>query len=108
MKSLMSASKFWMIFADPEQPLHKAIDQVITRSYNKFGIFVDYDCARGREYLLEVSPITHPSNTPDLCPTPSFLTGTHLSTFQEFITYLQKKKKSNPKSVLKLCMATHN
>jgi hypothetical protein len=90
MKSLMSASKFWMIFADPEQPLYKAIDQVIKRSYNKFGIFVDYDCPKGKEYLVEVSPKTHPPKTLDQCPRPSFLTGTHLNSFQEFLTLLQK------------------
>ncbi|XP_021938008.1 uncharacterized protein LOC110838760 [Zootermopsis nevadensis] len=55
MKSLMSAGKFWMVFADPEQPLSKAIDPIIKRSYKKFGIFVDYDCPQGKEYLLESS-----------------------------------------------------
>jgi hypothetical protein len=51
----MSAGKFWMILTDPEQPPSKAIDPVITRSYNRFGIFLDYDCPEGKEYLLQVS-----------------------------------------------------
>jgi hypothetical protein len=51
----MSAGKFWMILTDPEQPPSKAIDPVIKRSYNRFGIFMDYDCPEGKEYLLQVS-----------------------------------------------------
>jgi hypothetical protein len=52
----MLSVKFWMISADPEQPVSKAIDPVIKRSYNQFGIFVDYDCPEGHEYILQVSP----------------------------------------------------
>jgi hypothetical protein len=53
----MLAGKFWMILTDPEQPPSKAIDPVIKRSYNRFGIFMDYDCPEGKEYLLQVSYI---------------------------------------------------
>jgi hypothetical protein len=55
----MSTGKFWMIPADPEQPLSKAIDPVIKRSYRKFGVFMDYDCLEGKGYLLEVSLMTY-------------------------------------------------
>jgi hypothetical protein len=55
----MSTGKFWMIVADPEQPLSNAIDPVIKRSYNRFGIFMEYDCPEGKEYLLEVSSTTY-------------------------------------------------
>jgi hypothetical protein len=57
----MSAGKFWMIPADPEQPLSNAIDPVIKRSYNRFGVFMEYDCPEGKGYLLEVSPRTTPA-----------------------------------------------
>jgi hypothetical protein len=60
-KSLTSCAKFWTISVDPEQPVRKAVDPVIKRSYNKFGIFLDYDCPEGKEYLQEVSPKTLPN-----------------------------------------------
>lgn len=53
-----------MIPADPEQPLSKAIDPVIKRSYKRFGVFMDYDCPEGKGYLLEVSPRTSRSKRP--------------------------------------------
>lgn len=60
----MSTGKFWMIPADPEQSLSKAIDPVIKRSYETFGVFMDYDCPEGKGYLLEVSPRTNLSKRP--------------------------------------------
>jgi hypothetical protein len=53
-----------MISADPEQPVSKAIDPVIKRSYKRFGVFMEYDCPEGKEYLLEVSPKTYRSKRP--------------------------------------------
>jgi len=61
-KFLMSKGKFWMIPADPDQPLSKAVDPIIKRSYKRFGVFMDYDCPEGKGYLLEVSPRTYRSN----------------------------------------------
>ncbi|PSN32158.1 Ionotropic receptor 75x [Blattella germanica] len=50
-----SAGKFWVVTPDPSKPIDKAIDHIIMRTYNKFGIFVDYDCDAGKDYLFENS-----------------------------------------------------
>jgi hypothetical protein len=51
----MMTRKFWMISADPQQLPSKTIEYIIKRSYNKFGIFLDYDCPEGQECILQVS-----------------------------------------------------
>jgi hypothetical protein len=95
----VSTGKFWVIFTDPEQPLSKAIDPVIKRSHNKFGIFVDWDSPKGKEYLQEVRLNTHPQKTPDQCPKLSLLI--HLTPAKNFFHPGTKYAE-----LLKLCMAT--
>jgi hypothetical protein len=54
-KSLMSSGKFWVISTDPEQHPSMAIKHIIKRSYNKYGVFLDYDCPNGQECIFQVS-----------------------------------------------------
>ncbi|XP_069694795.1 ionotropic receptor 75a-like [Periplaneta americana] len=54
-KSLTSVDNFWTTSADPEQPPSKPIDDIIKRSYYQFGIFLDFDCPQGQDYLWENS-----------------------------------------------------
>jgi hypothetical protein len=55
-KSLMLKAKFWMIPADLQESSSRSTTQIIKRSYNKFGIFLDYDCPVGQKYIFQVSP----------------------------------------------------
>jgi hypothetical protein len=55
-KSLTLKGKFWIIPADPEQFPSKTTAQIVKRSYNKFGIFLDYDCPVGQGCIFQVSP----------------------------------------------------
>ena len=54
-KSLMLSGKFWVISTDPEQPSSMAIKHIIKRSYNKYGVFLDYDCSNGQDCIFQVS-----------------------------------------------------
>ncbi|GFG32486.1 hypothetical protein Cfor_04319 [Coptotermes formosanus] len=56
-KSLMLTGKFWVISTDPEQPPSMAIKHIIKRSYNKYGVFLDYDCPNGQECISQVNNI---------------------------------------------------
>ena len=54
MKRLTSTNNIWLNSADPDLPVEGGIDYIIMRTYNKFGIFVDYDCEAGKNFLDEV------------------------------------------------------
>ena len=54
-KSLMLSGKFWVIPTDPEQLPSVAIKHIIKRSYNKYGVFLDYDCPNGQDCIFQVS-----------------------------------------------------
>jgi len=54
-KSLMLSGKYWVISTDPEQPPSMAIKNIIKRSYNKYGVFLDYDCPNSHDCIFQVS-----------------------------------------------------
>jgi hypothetical protein len=63
-KSLMLKGKFWVILADLEDSSSRATAQIIKRSYNKFGIFLDYDCPAGKKCIFQVIPQLIPFCSP--------------------------------------------
>ena len=51
----MLSGKFWVMSTDPAQPPSMTIKNVIKRSYNKYGVFLDYDCPNGQDCIFQVS-----------------------------------------------------
>jgi len=51
-----------VITTDPEQPPSVAIKHIIKRSYNKYGVFLDYDCLNGEDCIFQVSSRVYQSD----------------------------------------------
>ena len=53
-KMLLKRKDYLVVAMDPEKQASKQLEAVMRRSYHKYGIFLDYDCSQGQEYLQEV------------------------------------------------------